>query len=200
MAVFHSIVPSQIGACLGCTDDVIRGNGILGMGEGNLLDGGTAFFQMFHRLPNSPLNISVHSLHEILLGDAQLHSLHIVYQRLSVVGNRHIHGGRIVNIMAADTIHQNGTIGHIFCYGSDLIQGRGKGHKAETGNPSIRRFKANYPAASSGLSNRTSRIRSQRGDTLISCHSCSGSTAGSAGNSIEIPWIPGDIESGILRR
>ncbi len=170
------------------------------MGEGNFLYGRPPLLQELDGLPNGSFNIWVHSLQEILLGDTQLHPPHIINQGPPVIRHLEVNGGGIIGVVPADAIHQDGTIGYVFCYGPNLIQGRGKGHKAKTGNPAIGRLQAHHPTAGCGLSHRTTSVRTQRGYTLIGGNRGGRSPTGSAGNSIEIPGISGNAEPGVLRR
>src|SRR5262249_39584248 len=87
-AIADAVEPREVGAGLGRGDDVISGNRVLRVRQGNLDDLRTQLFQLLHRRVDRLLYLRIKSANHVLLRQAQLQSRNIAGQAGDIIQHR----------------------------------------------------------------------------------------------------------------
>jgi hypothetical protein len=134
------VVSGEVGAGLRGGNNIIRGQGIFGVGQADIDDLGPAFLEDRHGLRDAPRYLRVQPLSKIFLGQADFHPLHAAGKTRRVVGHRDIQGGGVAPVMAGNGRKQQGRVLYVFRDGADLIQRRGVGHEPVPAHPAVGRL------------------------------------------------------------
>ena len=88
--VAHTVVARQVGAGFGGGDDVVAGDGVIGVRQADLAQLAAQLPQPLDSLLHLRTHLGVQAGTEVLLGHADLHSLHRLLQLRRVVRHRHV--------------------------------------------------------------------------------------------------------------
>ena len=120
--IAHAVVTGQVGACLGRGDDIVGGQGVLGVGHGDF----------HHFRPQGPEGVyglidglfhgRIRAGHEILLRQADAQSLDVIDEGLGIVNSLGTNRCGVFGIMTGNGVQHQGAVGHIAGDGPDLIQ------------------------------------------------------------------------------
>ena len=87
-SVLHPVVPRQVGRCLGRYQDVVRGHGVLGVGQVDALHAGAERFHAFDRAADALFHGGVQSFGHVLIGHADAQAFDALLESGRVVRNR----------------------------------------------------------------------------------------------------------------
>src|SRR5579862_8580997 len=135
-------------------------------------------------------NLWVEALSEVVLGDSDSDALERAFELGVVVRNGDRGGGRVIGIVTRHYGHQYGGVCNILCQWADAVERGSEGDEPISGYASVCRHHPRDSAASSRLTNRASRVGSQRCHGQSCCHSGSRASAGASGNPVEGYRVP----------
>ena len=87
-SVLHPVVPRQVGRCLGRYQDVVRGHGVLGVGQVDAFHAGAERFHFFDRAADAVLHGRVQSFGHVFIGHADAQAIDALLEGGRVVRNR----------------------------------------------------------------------------------------------------------------
>ena len=129
-AVAQAVEAGQIGGGLAHGDDVVGGQSIAGMGQADLLPGCAQALQGVNGVPDRLLHILVHSLAEVLPGNADLQAGDAVLQARQIAAALSLSRGGIPPVVPGYDLHEKSGILYGMGKRADLLQGVGIGHQA----------------------------------------------------------------------
>src|SRR5262249_30675706 len=136
-AVAHAVVAGEVGRGLGGGDQVIRGNGVFSMRQGDVDDLAAGGAQLFDSRFHGGPNFFVEAFAEVLLGNTNLQAAHRLLDFLLVVGDRNIGGGGVERVASGNVAQNNSGILHRPGQRPDMVERRGKGNQAVTRDASV---------------------------------------------------------------
>ncbi len=200
MAVAHAVEAGQVGARFGHGDDVVGGDGRIGMRQAHFHDLGTFGAGRFDGFFAHGAHFGGQTFGIEFLGQAQAGALE---GRRGGSGVIVVHGagiaGGVALVMTGDDAQHAGAVGHAAAQGADLVQGGAVGDEAVTGHAAVGGLDAGAAAKAGGLADGAAGIGAQGGEALAGGHGCGGTAAGSAGHALEIPGVVRGLVGGILR-
>ena len=175
VTIFDAIETLQVGARLRVRNGVIRRNRIFHKPQVEHLHHSTLLFQHFRRFHNRFFYFRIQTISHVIFRDSDLHSLHIIYKSFRETIIFSCNGCAVFRIVRRDRLQKCRTVRYIFCNRSDLIKGRSVCHKSVSRYGSVRWFQSHHAAVGTGLTDRSTGIRSQRSEALARCHCRAGS-------------------------
>jgi len=109
-------------------------------------------------------DVLFHALDEILARYADLEPLDVPAQEGMVVGDGFGDGGGIEGVVPRDDAEHGGAVAHGPGEGAYLVEGRGKGYEAVTGDPAVGGFHADDAAEARRLADGTARVGAEGAD------------------------------------
>ena len=202
-AVAHTVEAGQVRGDLGGHDQVIGTQRVFQVRAGDLDDLSACLAQLLDGRVEGIDDVLLVALAAQLLDDADLQALHGALRGdgldgLRERGNRLVQGGRVVGVVAADQLGQGGRVGNRAGDGADLVQGRGHGHQAVTRHRAVGGLRADRAGHERGLADRAARVGTEGQGHHVGRNSRGRATAGTAGDTLGVPWVLGRAEGGML--
>ena len=199
-AVVNAVVTGQVAAGLRRGNQVVAGDREPGMRQLDLLDirPETAVDVQcpFDRLAD----FRVETVAEVVGADPDSQSVDRFFELLAVGGDGLVDRGPVTAVVSGEDLQQHRGSSNIASERSDLVERTGVGHQPITADPSVGRFQADHSAERGWLADRSTGVAadSQGGET--GRDGCRRTSAGTSGDTVELPGGAGGAESRVLGR
>src|SRR6266478_9642432 len=135
--VAHPVVARQVRTGLGRGDDVVDGNRIVRVRHADLAELAPELAKHLNAGLNLFADIRVHSLAEVLLGDANAQSLDGFLRFGAVIQDWRSRGSRVVGVASGNNLQNCGNVAHICRKWTDPVQGGSEGDKPIPRNAAV---------------------------------------------------------------
>ena len=200
VTVFNAVKPFQIRTCLRGCNGIIGRNRIFHKTQVKMLCHRTLFLQFFRRPQYRRFHFLIQAVSEVIIGNPDAHTLHIIHQRGSKIRICSCHGSGILLIVRSNRLKHRSAVRHGLRQRSDLIQRRTVSNQPVTGHRAVGRLHPHRSAVGCRLSDGAAGVGAKRINTLSRGH-CSRRAAGRpARHMLCVPGISGHTVGGCFRR
>ena len=199
VAVADAVEAGQVRRRFRRGDDVVGGDGVLGVGEGNLDNFSTLGGEGLDGSLDISADAGIDPVAEVFFGDAELEAIYAIVKGGEVVGHRDIEAGGIRRIKSGDGLENARGIFDGLRERADLVERGSEGYEAIAGNSAVAGLEADDATVGGGLADGAAGVRTEGGDGGEVGHGSSRAAGRTAGHAIVVVGISSDAEGGVFR-
>ncbi len=162
----HAVVARQVGRGLGGGDEVVGGDAVPGVGQGDLHQRGAQPLVGGQRLAHPRLHLRLQPRAEPLPGHADAQAAGPALQRRQVVAGRPRRAGLVVGVGAGDGGEQRRHVPGGAAQRAELVERGGEGDDAVAGDPAVGGLQPHHPAEGGRQPDRAAGVGAEGAEAL----------------------------------
>ncbi len=199
VAVVDAVVAGEVGGGFGGGDDVVGGDAILRMREGDIDEGCALGFVPVDGFEDGGFDFRFHAFDiKEFLGESDAEAFDGGVQIGEVVGDGLGPACRVFFVMTGDHLEEGGGVLDGEGHGADLVEGGGEGDEAVAGDEAVGGFESDDAAEGGGLSDGAAGVGAEAAEADACGTGCGRAAGGAAGDAVGVPGIFGGAEGGVF--
>src|SRR5882724_9076933 len=184
-AVADAVIAGEIRRGFGGGDDVVGGNGVVGVGHANVDEFAAQGFENGDAGFDFGADAGVHAFGEVVFGNADAETFDGLRDFGCVVRDLRRGGSGVASVAAGNCLEDGGDIVNIGGEGTDTIERRREGNEAVAGDAAVAAHHGGNAAEGAGLADGAAGVRAERSDGEARGDDGRRTTAGAAGDAVE---------------